>query len=101
MDPKNRNKVKSNLTYDEQQALKDCVKLQKERKNIVDKQCDKGAGVIILDYQDYIKAGEEHLKQTIDDDTGNQKPLKPLKAKQCPSSIAISKSTRTMIIFPL
>ena len=33
MDPKNRNKVKSNLTYDEQQALKDLVKLQKEKKD--------------------------------------------------------------------
>ena len=101
------------------------------------KQCDKGAGVIILNYQDYIKAGEEHLKQTINDDTRNQKHLykkisdasfieaktklqsllmsgfeneiiskeelesMSLKAKQCPSSIAISKSTRTMIISPL
>ena len=29
IDPKNRNKVKSNLTSKEQQALKDLVKLQK------------------------------------------------------------------------
>ena len=28
-----------------------------------------------MDYQDYIKARDEHLKQTIDDDTGNKKPL--------------------------
>ena len=74
IDPKNRNKVDDNLTIKEQQALKDLVNLQKE-KRIVVKQCDKGAGVMIMDHKDYVKAAEEHLKETISDETGNTKPL--------------------------
>ena len=57
MDPKNRNKVKNNITFEDQQALKDLIKLQKE-KNIVIKQCDKGAGIIIMDHKNYVKAAE-------------------------------------------
>ena len=74
IDPKNRNKVKSNLTVEEHQALKDLVRLQKE-KTIVIKQCDKGAGIIIMDHKDYVKAAEEHLKETIVNAEGNEKPL--------------------------
>ena len=33
IDPKNRNKVESNLTFEEQQALKDLVKLRREKKH--------------------------------------------------------------------
>ena len=74
IDPKNRNKVKSNLTVEEQQALKGLVRLQKE-KNYVIKQCDKGAGIIIMDHKDYVKAAEEHLQETIVNAKGNEKPL--------------------------
>ena len=45
-DPKNRLQVKSNLPKEEYEALKELVKLQKECK-IVNKQCDKGAGLVI------------------------------------------------------
>ena len=44
-DPKNRCQFKSNLPKEESEALKDLVKLQKERK-IVIKQCDKGTGLV-------------------------------------------------------
>ena len=60
MDPKNRNKVQSNLPDDEKEALKILIKLQKDRK-IVIKPCDKGAGIIILNFDDYINACEDHL----------------------------------------
>ena len=54
-------------------ALKDLVKLQKERK-IVIKQCDKGAGLIILNFEDYMTAANKHLKETMVDETGKVKP---------------------------
>ena len=47
-DPRNRNKEESNLSPHEQAALKELIRLQKDKK-IVIKQCDKGAGIIILD----------------------------------------------------
>ena len=61
VDPKNRNKVKSNLPEDEKEALRELVKLQKERK-ITIKPCDKGAGIIILNFEDYLKAAMKHLE---------------------------------------
>ena len=59
-DPRNRNKVECNLPEDEMQALKKLISLQRERK-IVIKACDKGAGVIILNFEDYMKTCYEHL----------------------------------------
>ena len=59
-DPRNRITEQSNLPQDEQQALKELEKLQKE-KHIVIKACDKGAGIIILDYNEYVKACYIHL----------------------------------------
>ena len=50
MDPKNRHKVSSNISKEEKEALKELIKLQKERQ-IVIKPCDKGAGIIILDFK--------------------------------------------------
>ena len=55
MDPNNRNKINSNITDEEKEALKMLIKLQKE-KRIVVKPCDKGAGIIILDYKEYVRA---------------------------------------------
>ena len=60
MDPHNRNKVKSNISQEETEALKQLVKLQRERQ-IVIKPCDKGAGIIILDFEEYRRAALEHL----------------------------------------
>ena len=51
MDPLNRKKVSPNLNSDEYNALLELSKLQKERQ-IVIKQCDKGAGIIILNHDD-------------------------------------------------
>ena len=61
LDPKNRHKVKPNLPEDELKALLELIKLQKERK-IVIKPCDKGAGIIIVDFEDYLNSCVEHLQ---------------------------------------
>ena len=60
MDHKNRNDVPCNLPQDEVKALRELIKLQKE-KIIVIKPCDKGAGIMILDYLVYMRACYEHL----------------------------------------
>ena len=59
MDHRNRNNVECNLPQEEIQAIKELIKLQKD-KVIVIKPCDKGAGMIILDYPVYI----EHVMNT-------------------------------------
>ena len=63
MDPLNRKKVAPNLNDNEYKALLELSKLQKERKLVI-KQCDKGAGIIILNHDDYIKSCNEHLEMT-------------------------------------
>ena len=60
MDHKNRNDVPCNAPQDEVKALRELIKLQKE-KIIVIKPCDKGAGIMILDYLVYMRACYEHL----------------------------------------
>ena len=60
MDPKNRNQSECNLLQEEVQALKDLIKLQRDRK-IVIKACDKGSGIIILNLEDYLRSCYEHL----------------------------------------
>jgi hypothetical protein len=66
IDPRNRNREECNLPQDELNALKDLINLQKDRK-IVIKACDKGAGIIILNFNEYVKACYEHLlSETID-----------------------------------
>ena len=65
VDPKNRKKGSLNIPQSELKALKELIKLQKER-HIVIKPCDKGAGVIILDFEEYIKACETHLNAILD-----------------------------------
>ena len=72
-DPTNICQVKSNFPKEELEALKKLIKLQKERK-IVIKQCDKGAGLVILNFDDYMKAAENHLSETKGDEEGNYKP---------------------------
>ena len=66
-DPKNRNVSKCNLPSDEIEALRKLVQLKKE-KHIVIKPCDKGAGIIILDFKEYINACEKHLNQAYKND---------------------------------
>ena len=60
MDPLNRKQVPPNLSKEEYEALTTLSKLQKEKKIII-KQCDKGAGIIVLNYNDYIDSCNEHL----------------------------------------
>ena len=52
MDPHNRNVVKCNLPSNEIKALNELLNLQKSKK-IVIKQCDKGAGIMVLNYEEY------------------------------------------------
>ena len=59
-DPKNRNNEKCNLSKEEVEAMKSLIQLQRDRVIII-KQCDKGAGVIIHNFKDYMKSAYEHL----------------------------------------
>ena len=66
LDPKNRKKAKSNLPEKEMRAILELIQLQKS-KQIMIKVCDKGAGIIILDFKTYMKACYDHLEsQTLD-----------------------------------
>lgn len=72
MDPQNRRKAVNNLPKEEAKALKDLIDLQ--RKRIIQiKQCDKGSGVFILDFDDYVKSCDNHLKEEQVDKNGNKK----------------------------
>ena len=65
MDPKNRTSVPCNIPPEEIAALKELIRLQKERIKTI-KACDKGGGIIILDFDEYLRACYMHLtsKQT-------------------------------------
>ena len=69
LDYKNRNKAKCNLPKEEIEALSQLIKLQKERKIMI-KPCDKGAGVIILDFMEYMRSCKQHLESEQKDDNG-------------------------------
>ena len=60
MDPKNRNEETCNLQEEEIIALKQLVRLQKER-IITIRPCDKGAGIVVLDFNIYMRACYDHL----------------------------------------
>ena len=62
-DPLNRNTESCNLLQDEQDAMLELIRLQRNREISI-KQCDKGAGIIILDFKKYMKASYEHLLST-------------------------------------
>ena len=57
---KNRNQVECNLPKEELVALKELIRLQRE-KVIMIKPCDKGAGLIFLDFKLCMQACYEHL----------------------------------------
>ena len=65
MDPKTRNKIHCNITDEEKTALKTLIKLQKERQIVV-KPCDKGAGIILLDFEENVSACIKHLEAKTD-----------------------------------
>jgi hypothetical protein len=54
------NKFKPNISKSENEALKSIIKLQKDQK-IVIKPCDKGDGIIICNYNDYVSSCETDL----------------------------------------
>ena len=60
IDNKNRTKTECNLPSEEVKAIKELIQLQKDR-IITIKPCDKGAGIIILDFQEYLRACTDHL----------------------------------------
>ena len=66
MDPRNRNQEECNLPPEEVVALKQLIKLQRDR-TIIIKPCDKGAGILILDFSEYLKACYEHLFAKLSD----------------------------------
>ena len=65
MDQRNRNTVECNLPSDEIDALKKLIELQKNR-IITIKPCDKGAGMKILDFPEYMRACYEQLMSDVD-----------------------------------
>ena len=66
LDHRNRNQVESNVPHDEMQAIKTLIRLQRERVIII-KPCDKGAGVMIMDFNDYMRACYDHLLSRVED----------------------------------
>ena len=74
MDPQNRNKVPINLPPEELKALKELIELLKE-KQIIIKPCDKGAGIIILDFDKYMEACNKHLTSLQGNEEGEDKPF--------------------------
>ena len=60
MDPRNRNKEECNLPPEELAALKELVSLQRQRIIII-KAADKGAGIVVMNFKDYMKVAYEHL----------------------------------------
>ena len=80
MDPRNRNVEKCNLPPHELAALKELIQLQKERK-IVIKAADKGAGIVIINFKDYMTACYEHLLSSIpNQSSSNEEPKMYYKA---------------------
>ena len=73
MDPMNRNKVSCNIGKDSISALCELINLQKQRR-IVIKRCDKGAGIIVLDFQDYMIACNAHLNSKLKRPDGSTTP---------------------------
>ena len=67
-DPKNKNKVQSNLPVEEIKAMKELIELEKKC-TIVVKPCDKGSGIIVINFDDYITVCKDHLRKEL-----NSKP---------------------------
>ena len=64
MDPRNQNQFKCNIPQEEVSALKELIRLQKERK-ITIKAADKGAAIVIFDFKGYIKSCYNHLLSSV------------------------------------
>ena len=73
LDPRNRNQTKCNIPPEEIQALKILIRLQRER-IIKIMACDKGAGIMILDFEEYLKSCYNHLNSVQIQPDGSAKP---------------------------
>ena len=73
-DPENRNPAKCNLPPDEIKALKELINLQKEHEIFI-KRCNKGSGIIVLDYNDYMSAARKHLGSNHELESGETIPF--------------------------
>ena len=71
MDPKHRNNEKCNLPQEEVLALKELIRLQKARIIII-KAADKGAGIVILNFNDYVKSCYDHLLSSVPNQTAEK-----------------------------
>jgi non-homologous end joining protein Ku len=58
------NRSRPNITVEEAEALKTLITQQRER-TIIIKPCDKGAGIIVCNFSDYLKSCQEHLASKI------------------------------------
>ena len=70
LDPQNRNKVKCNIFKEHIEALLKLTQLQKNRV-IVIKRSDKGAGTIVLDFTEYMRACNAHLSSKLTLENGS------------------------------
>ena len=73
MDPRNRDTVECNLPLEELEALKEFIKLQRERQIII-KAADKGAGIVIVNFKDYMKSCYNHLSSTLPNQSSEEAP---------------------------
>ena len=72
LDYRNRNPTSCNISPEEIEALSELISLQRQRQIII-KACDKGAGIMILDFDTYLKACYEHLTSTQIQEDGSHK----------------------------
>ena len=73
MDPRNRNTEKCNLPIEEIAALKELIRLQKQRIIII-KAADKGAGIVIVNFTDYMKSCYTHLLSSLPKEANEEEP---------------------------
>ena len=78
-EPRNRNQENPNLPPGEISALKELVRLQRER-IITIKAADKGAGIVILNFEDYMKTCYNHLLSSVENQTNKDEPQTYYKA---------------------
>ena len=68
------NDARPNIPQEEAEALTQLVNLQKSCQIIL-KPCDKGAGIIICNYDDYVASCESHLDEKLGDNTPYYKQI--------------------------
>ena len=73
-DPENRNKnSRPNLEKEEVEAMNELITLQRNRE-IKLAQCDKGGGLILLDFDEYVGSCHKHLSAVRKNEDGSESP---------------------------